>query len=262
MFEHMFEYRCMATTAPELASAARQGRREAEPRGAGERLEGALLPVLPALAPLFPHGALRRGSTVAVAGSTSLLIAVLAGPSLAGSWCAVLGVPALGLVAAAAAGVAVDRLALVPAPGPAWPSVTAALLDAVDLVVVAPGARVRAGDARRLAARARQRGAVLVPFGVPAGGWEGADLSLSVASAEWAGLGGGWGHLRARRALLRSDGRGSAARPRHARAWLPAGDGGIIPAAAVGEVVPIPARRPPPAQPPAQPPAYPLGGWS
>ncbi|MEN3362321.1 MAG: hypothetical protein V7637_6303 [Mycobacteriales bacterium] len=247
MFERMFEYLSMTTAAPERSGAARETRREARPRGAGDPLERALLPVLPALGPLFPDGALRRGSTVAVAGSTSLLIAVLAGPSLAGSWCAVLGVPALGLVAAAGAGVAVDRLALVPAPGPAWPSVTAALLDAVDLVVVAPAARVRPQDARRLAARARQRGSVLVPYGVPAGGWEGADLWLSVAETQWSGLGAGWGHLRARQALLRSDGRGSAGRLRRARVWLPAPDGGVEP---VGEVVPIPGRRSPPGGPP------------
>jgi hypothetical protein len=104
---------------------------------------------------------------------------------------------------------------------------------------------VRAADARRLAARARQRGSVLVPFGVPAGSWEGADLQLSVAGAEWSGLGDGWGHLQARRAVVRCDGRGSAARPRQARLWLPAADGGVAPAATVGEVVPIPARRPP-----------------
>jgi hypothetical protein len=243
MFEHMFEYRSMTTIAPERAGAAR----EADPRGVAERLEHALLPVLPALGPLLPHGALRRGSTVAVAGSTSLLLAVLAGPSLAGSWCAVVGMPTLGLVAAAAAGVAVERLALVPAPGREWPSVAAALLDAVDLVVIAPDVRVRAGEARRLAARARQRGSVLVPYGVPAGGWEGTDLRLSVDAAEWSGLGDGWGRLRARRAVVRCDGRGSAARPRRVRLWLPAADGGIAPAAAMGEVVPIPARRSSPA---------------
>jgi hypothetical protein len=247
MFEQVFEHVVMAMTAPERADPARQ----ADPRGAGERLEHAFLPVLAALVPLLPQGALRRGSTVAVAGSTSLLFAVLAGPSMAGSWCAVIGMPALGLVAAAEAGVVLDRLALVPAPGQGWPGVTAALLDALDLVVIAPGARVRDGDARRLAARARQRGSVLVPFGVPAGGWEGADLRLSVDDAEWDGLGDGQGHLRARRALVRCDGRGSAARPRRARMWLPAAGGGVAPAtapaaaagAAGAEVVPIPARR-------------------
>jgi hypothetical protein len=194
----------------------------AGPAGAGTaaqvREREQTLPVLPALAPLFPHGALRRGSTVVVGGSTSLLIALLAAASEAGSWGAVIGLPAFGAAAAAEAGVALDRLALVPAPGPDWPTVTAALLDALDLVAVAPGARIRAADARRLAARARQRGAVLLPFGLATGGWEGADLRLSLAGSDWTGLDAGWGHLTARRALVRADGR--SGRPRHTHLWL------------------------------------------
>jgi hypothetical protein len=218
-----------------MTTALRQlpGRAPAEP--AGQRP----LPVLPPLAPLLPHGALRRGSTVVVQGAPSLLLALLAGPSQAGSWCAVVGVPALGLVAAAEAGVALDRLPLVPVPGADWASVAAALLDALDVVVVAPQSRVRDGDARRLAARARQRGSVLVPFGVRAGGWEGADLWLTVGDARWEGLGDGHGHLRARQVEVRCAGRGSATRPRRARLWLPAPDGGVSPAS----VVPIPVRR-------------------
>ena len=231
----MFEDYPMSTTAPEVAGPAR----EIEPGGAGERL----VPVVPALVPLLPHPGLRRGSTVAVAGSTSLLLATLAGASSAGSWCAVVGVPTLGLVAAAEAGLALDRLALVPEPGRDWPSVVAALLDALDVVAVAPRGRVRDADARRLAARARQRGSVLVPFGVPAGSWEGADLRLSVEDGAWTGLGAGHGHLRARRVSVRCDGRGSAARPRRARVWLPAPGGGVAPAAVPAAVVPIAARR-------------------
>ena len=127
---------------------------------AGERP----LPVLSALSPLLPDG-LRRGSAVAVRGSAGLLLALLAGPSRAGAWCAVVGLPGLGLVAAAETGVALERLALVPDPGPDWAAVAGALLDAMDVVVVAPRGRVLDGDVRRLAARARQRGAVLVPFG-------------------------------------------------------------------------------------------------
>jgi len=162
------------------------------------------LPVLPPLAPLLPQGGLRRGSTVVVQESPALLLALLAGPSQAGSWCAVVGMPALGLVAAAEAGVVLDRLPLVPAPGADWATVVAALLDALDLVVVAPRGRVRDGDARRLAARARQRGSVLVAFGVRAGGWEGADLWLTVGDTRWEGLGAGHGHLRGRLTEVRS----------------------------------------------------------
>src|SRR5919197_6254972 len=212
------------------ASARAAGRPEPEERP---------LPVLPPLAPLLPHGALRRGSTVVVQGTPSLLLALLAGPSQAGSWCAVVGMPALGLVAAAEAGVALDRLPLVPAPGTDWASVAAALLDALDVVVVAPRSRIRDADARRLAARARQRGSVLVPFGVPAAGGEGADLWLTVGDARWKGLGDGHGHLKARQVEVRCAGRGSAARPRRARLLLPDPGGGVSPAAPRQAVVPI-----------------------
>ena len=68
-----------------------------------------VLPVAAALRPLLPGGVLRRGSTVALppgpaAGSTSLLFALLAEASAAGSWCALVGLPHLGLVSAAEVG--------------------------------------------------------------------------------------------------------------------------------------------------------------
>jgi hypothetical protein len=193
-----------------LADAA-SGRRRGD---TGERV----LPVLPALRGLLPDGGLRRGSTVTVTGSASLLLAVLAGPSLAGAWCAVVGMASLGVVAAVEAGVSPARLVLAAFPGPQWPLVTAALLDALDVVVVSPPGRVRDADARRLAARARERGAVLVPL-VP---WAGADVRLSVAERRWEGLGDGHGYLRACQAVVRAEGRGAASRPRQAQLWLPA----------------------------------------
>ena len=189
---------------------------------AGERT----LPVLPALASLLPEGGLRRGSTVAVADSTSLALALLAGPSAAGSWCAAVGLSSLGLVAAAEVGVALERFPLVARPGADWPVVVAALLDAVDVILLCPPPHVRTGDARRLAARARERGAVLVVTGgaVPA------DVRLSAVRAEWEGLGLGHGRLRARRMEVVASGRGAAARERRATLWLPAPDGGVKPA--------------------------------
>src|SRR5687768_2905199 len=141
------------------------------------------LPVVPALAPLLPDG-LRRGTTVAVggpAGATSLALAVCAGPSEAGSWAAVVGMPSLGLVAAAEAGIALERLLVVDhPPAGSWATVVAALAEAVDVVLAAP-ASVRQGDARRLAARLRERGSVLVLTG-PSTAWpSGVDVRLSVA---------------------------------------------------------------------------------
>jgi hypothetical protein len=168
------------------------------------------LPVVPALEAVLPEG-LRRGSTVSVTGSTSLALLLAAGPSQAGSWCAVVGHPALGCVAAHEAGVVLDRLALVADPGREWQAVVAALIDAVDVVIV--GQRPSFRDARRLSSRARERGAVLVSLGP----WEGADVRLSVAGDAWSGIGCGHGHLAARTLEVRAEGRGAYARPRTAR---------------------------------------------
>jgi hypothetical protein len=184
------------------------------------------LPVLPELTTLLPGHGLRRGSTVAVAagppapsGGTSLVLALLAEASRSGSWCAVVGVPALGLVAAADTGIAVERLALVPHPGPDWATVVAALIDGVDVVVTAIPAAVTASVASRLAARARQRGSVLVPYGR----WDGADLTLQVVRGMWEGLGQGRGRLRRREMTIRARGRGAAARPKEVKVWMPGG---------------------------------------
>jgi hypothetical protein len=173
---------------------------------------------------------------VAVRGSASLLLALLAGPARGGAWCGVVGLPSLGLVAAREAGIPLERLALVPEPGRDWASVVAALLDAMEVVVVAPRGRVTDGEVRRLAARARQRGAVLVPFGpVP---WPGTELRLSMTAGVWEGVGDGCGHLRSRRVVVRGEGRGSAARARELPLWLPAPGGGIEP----DETGPVPLR--------------------
>ncbi|MCP2261560.1 hypothetical protein LX15_005286 [Streptoalloteichus tenebrarius] len=184
----------------------------------GDRLTRRMLPVRAELAAVLPWGGLRRGSTVAVRGSTALLLATLAEATAAGSWAAVVGLPGLGVLAAAEAGVATQRLALVPRPGDELVAVVAAVLDGVDVVVVAEPERITPGEARRLSARARQRGAVLVPFG----SWPAADLELSCDGGRWSGLGDGWGRLREREVVVRVSGRGAAARPRSARMLLPA----------------------------------------
>lgn len=198
-----------------------------------------LLPVLAPLDGLLPWGGLRVGSTVVV-DSPALVVALLAGPSGAGSWCAAVGLPSLGLAAAAAAGVVLERLAVVARPGRQWLAVTAVLLDAFDVVVVHPQERLRPVDARRLVARARQRGAVLIAVsdrhepvagadGVTRSMWEGAEARLAVTASRWEGLGQGDGHLRGRLATVRADGRGAVTRPRTAALWLPASDGRVRP---------------------------------
>ncbi|MGD9797431.1 MAG: hypothetical protein AB7V15_04880, partial [Acidimicrobiia bacterium] len=200
------------------------------------------LPVLPALAGLLPDG-LRRGSTVVVEpgpGATTLAVALVAAASADGSWVAAVGVPSLGLAGAVELGMAPERLLLVdldldldldsssrvePHGGRGRSPVTAAtvvaaLVDAVDVVVL--GARVSPAEARRLAARAREQGAVVVAL---PGRWPGvADLRVRVGGATWE-----LPHRRlvARRVEVTVAGRGAAARPRRCPLWLPAPDGAV-----------------------------------
>lgn len=181
-----------------------------------------MLPVHPALADLFPWGGLRRGATVAVRGSTSLLFTLLAPPTDTGSWAALVGMSDLGLRAASELGVAVERLALVRHPGANLPAVVAALLDGMDLVAVNP-ARLNDSHLRRLSARARHRGAVLISTGP----WPGADLELTLSDTRWTGLGDGHGFLEVRETLVEARGRGAAARAKQAEAYLPAAGGAV-----------------------------------
>ncbi|WP_091674004.1 hypothetical protein [Amycolatopsis marina] len=197
---------------------------------------GQVLPVLSVLSGLLPSGGLRRGSTVAVHGSTSLLLALLAEATAGGSWAAVVGVPDLGVAAADELGVEVRRLALVPRPGADFASVTAALLDGVDLVAVGPVGRPASGrveqTARRLSARARHRGAVLLSLGP----WPGAEVELRCTGGRWSGLDGGYGHLRQRQVAVRTVGRGAAARPARTDLLLPAPNGAVAGASTVDGV--------------------------
>jgi hypothetical protein len=206
------------------------------------------LPLLPALDALVPGPGLRRGTTVGVgaapgvAGATSLALALAAGPSQAGSWVAAIGLGSLGLVAAAELGVAFERLVLVADPGrdrEGWAPVMGALVDGFDVVLVAAPQRFRPADARRLVARVRERGAVLVAVGGDLPG-ERSPLRLTVTSACWEGLGHGWGRLKGRRLAVEAGGRGGAARTRRAELWLPAEGGGV--GAAESLAAPIPLR--------------------
>lgn len=193
------------------------------------------LPVVPALRDLIPGGGLRCGSTLATDGpaATSLALAAVAAASQDGAWVAAVGFPSLGLLAAAEAGIALERFVLVASPetevGPdneetAWAAAIAALVDAFEVVLVQATHRVRNRDGRRLAARTRERGSVLVQVG--SGGWtEGADVTLEVTDSQWEGLADGHGHLRARRVTVVGGGRREASRPRRAELWLPSVDG-------------------------------------
>jgi hypothetical protein len=178
-----------------------------------------------ALGTLVPGGALARGSVLRVtgsahgrpggvgAGATSVAFTLAAAVTTVGEWAAAVDLDGtLGAIAAGEAGVCLERFAVVRRVPPArWATVVAALLDGVSLVLAEVPRGVRLADARRLAARARERETVLVLQEL-VGVWP-AEAALTVRAA-----GGHWddavaGHLTGRRVQLHVEGRGVATRP-------------------------------------------------
>jgi hypothetical protein len=170
------------------------------------------------LGEILPGGGLQRGSVVRIdgpagSGATSLLLSFLAAATEAGEWAAVVdGDGVFGGLAAAEAGVALDRLAVVRAvPAVLYGRVVATLLDGVTVVGATIPRGLRLADARRLEARARERAAVLVAVGA----WPGeAALRLRAEHSSWSGLGRGEGLLGRRVLRVAVSGRGAAGRER------------------------------------------------
>jgi len=182
------------------------------------------LPVVGSLGEMLPGAALQRGTVVRVdgapgAGATSLAFALAAAATQAGEWVGAVDLfGTLGAEAAAAAGVALERFPIVRLGSGAierWATVVAALLDGVGMVLAELPRHARVGDARRLAARARERGAVLVVLPTAAAQWPGdVALHLVAEGGPWSGLEPGAGLLASRVLRLRVEGRGAAARVR------------------------------------------------
>ena len=232
IFERMFEYEEMpqlaasasaASASAAYVSAAAVARAEtvqqlqARIRGMqATKLDSKSIPTHPVIADLLPGGGLHEGATYSIAGSGSLLMALLAGPSAAGLWCGVVGVPEFGVEAASRFGIDLERLVLVPRPGEQWLAVTAAVADVMSVVVAKPPRRASDSEIARLSARLRQRGSTLIVLGT----WPQSDAMLSLSHSDWSGIGNGSGYLEARTATITVTSR-LGARPRSARVWLP-----------------------------------------
>jgi hypothetical protein len=173
--ERAFDPSAMVVSGPDPArqvSRDQLAARLRDPVLAGKRL----LPVTDAFAGLPPDPGIRRGSVTVVTGSHALPLAVVAEASRTGSWVAAVGLEDLGILAAHELGLVLERLALVPFPGRRWADTVAILLDAVDVVIVQPPAEAAPATRRRLAARAHECAAVLLPLG----SWPEADLRLEL----------------------------------------------------------------------------------
>lgn len=186
------------------------------------------LPVHPVLAPLFESG-LVRGQTVVCAGSASVTcaLALLVAPTETGSWVGVLGVPGLGVVAAADMGVALERTVFVDGPLDAHgdpANVLGALVDGVDLVVTSARflSSLSPSLVRRFTTRLQSRGAVCIVVDDTRS--VSGDLRVTTRVREWSGIGDGHGHVRGRRVTIGVDGRRQTRSTRR-DVWLPGPSG-------------------------------------
>ncbi|MFD1835791.1 hypothetical protein ACFSDA_12000 [Brachybacterium rhamnosum] len=170
--------------------------------------DGTRLPVPAPLAGLFPRTGLRAGSAVAVDGAatTSLLLSLAVAAAGQDAWCAIAGMPDLGLRAAIDAGLDPARLALAPTPGEQAPQVLSALADGIGVLVLGPDLVLAPALWRSLLGRARAADTLVLAARPPGR----ADLALTAATLGWQGLGAGTGRLRRRRLAVTSAGRGLA----------------------------------------------------
>lgn len=184
------------------------------------------VPVAEPIASLLPDGGFRRGWVVGCRGpaAVSLVGAVTAAASQAGSWVLLAGLRSIGLEALADQGVPLHRVVAVD-PGPTaatWAERVIAGIDGFDIVVSSPppgAARVE----RRVRQRLQARGAVLITVDSTEVGH---DLELSTGSPDWVGLERGYGRLVARRVDVTVSGR-RAVRPVRGSFRLPGPDGRV-----------------------------------
>lgn len=193
------------------------------------------LPVLPEFEGVLPGAAVQRGSIIGCHGPTavSLALALAAGPSAAGAWVGVAGLPHLGAAAAGELGVVLERLVVVREPVTGfddrrWGEVLAAMVDGFDVVVLGPALEhLRPGTARRVASRLQARGAVaIVVAHSERSGVFVTDLRLEARQSQWEGLGAGHGVACSRRTVVELAGR-RVPRPRRCELLLPGGNGRV-----------------------------------
>lgn len=210
----------MAAEAAELL--ADRERRQTELRAVAGRVQSTSVlasqrprPVNGPFAQLFPNG-LRPGTSVAVRAARPSLeaaalrnaITLAAGVVPVDGWVSAVGVSSMGVLAAAEAGLALDRLVFLAAPESVWGTVAVAAVDAFDVIVLNVPKRPKLAEVRRLTGRARERGTTVIACGPGVAEW-GGEARIVTSGVEWSGLGDGHGALRSCKVRVDLDGRGS-----------------------------------------------------
>lgn len=144
------------------------------------------LPVSSHLSPLFPAGGLERGHVYSCRGDAwlSVMYAMIARPTQEGSWVAVVNLDFMAPLSASEHGVALHRVLCVDAGHDAgvWTQVVGACIDGVDVVVV-HRPQCHSGDIRRLEARMKAHGTIMIVVGDP--GLFSPAFVLSTQTKDW-----------------------------------------------------------------------------
>lgn len=169
-----------------------------------------ILPISNDMNSILQQRGIPLGSCVGITGSTSLLHVLLKGPTLKKLWCAIVGMPDFGVLAATELGVDIKRLLFLPYPRTKWVKAASSLLDACSVVVVNLQNSYSHAEAQHLAARARHHRHVLVLTGKYATQWPQLDLSLHCDTIHWDGIKNGDGYLHQQHLEITATGKGTS----------------------------------------------------
>lgn len=207
----------------------------ARPHGVEHALETSpAFPIPSALSGVLPARGLRAGSSLAVSGpcASSLALSVAAAAMGSEHWCALVGMPHVGLGALDSLGLDATRTALVPALGPRPAVSLAALVDGISILVLGADLELSAATWRALSARARTQRSLLIrvqPRSFEVSAHARCDLELGSAGVQWTGLAHGSGRLRFRTAFAHAAGRGILGTGKRTAVRVPALSGALSP---------------------------------
>jgi len=152
--------------------------------------DSSVFPMDSALVSLFPKGGLCKGSSYSLDSSASLLWSLVAESTKQGIWCAIIGIPDLGIGIAKEVGVNINRVVLIPSPGPKWMAVLGDLIETVGICVLGSFSAPGATQLSTLHSRLRNHKTSLLVRAT----WPNSKTSFAVTH-QWSGVRSGEGLL-------------------------------------------------------------------